>query len=67
MNMAFGTNKTPVKTIKRATFGGTYFRNIYSVIKPYLALTINIFDINKKLYWLNWWIFLNYFSYIFVF
>ena len=50
MNTAFGTNKTPVKTIKRATFGGTYFRNIYSVIKPYLALTINIFDINKKLY-----------------
>ena len=32
MNMDFGTNKTPVEIIKEDTFGGTYFRNIYSSI-----------------------------------
>ena len=28
--MDFGTNKTPVQVIKEGTFGGSYFRNIYS-------------------------------------
>ena len=28
--MAFGTNKTPVEIIKEGSFGGTYFRDIYS-------------------------------------
>ena len=30
--MKFGANKTPVKVIKEAAFGGTYFRDIYSGI-----------------------------------
>ena len=30
MNMHFGGNKTPAEIIKEGTFGGTYFRNIYS-------------------------------------
>ena len=29
--MNFGPNKASVETIKEGTFGGTYFRNIYSV------------------------------------
>ena len=28
--MDFGTNKTPVEIIKEASFGRTYFRDIYS-------------------------------------
>ena len=28
--MDFGTNKTPIEVIKEGSFGGTYFRNIYS-------------------------------------
>ena len=28
--MDFGTNKTPIEVIKEDSFGGTYFRNIYS-------------------------------------
>ena len=28
--MDFGTNKTPIEIIKEGTFGGTYFRDIYS-------------------------------------
>ena len=28
--MDFGTNKTPIEIIKEDTFGGTYFRDIYS-------------------------------------
>ena len=30
--MDFGTNKTPIEVIKEDSFGGTYFRDIYSVI-----------------------------------
>ena len=30
MNMDFGASKTPVEVIKEGTFGGTYFRDIYS-------------------------------------
>ena len=30
--MGFGANKTPVEKIKKVTFGGTYFRDIYSGI-----------------------------------
>ena len=30
--MDFGTNKTPVKIIKAGSFGGTYFRDIYSSV-----------------------------------
>ena len=30
--MDFGANKTPVEIIKEGTFGGTYFREIYSGI-----------------------------------
>ena len=30
MNMDFGSNKTPPEIIKEGTFGGTYFRDIYS-------------------------------------
>ena len=32
MNTNFGTNKTPVVVLKEGVFGGTYFRDIYSVI-----------------------------------
>ena len=32
MNMDFGASKTPVEVIKEGTFGGTYFRDIYSVV-----------------------------------
>ena len=28
--MNFSPNKTPIETIKEGTFGGTYFRDIYS-------------------------------------
>ena len=28
--MDFGANKTPVEVIREGTFGGTYFRDIYS-------------------------------------
>ena len=30
--MSFGTNLTPVEIIKKGAFGGSYFRDIYSVI-----------------------------------
>ena len=30
--MDFGANKTPVEVIREGTFGGTYFRDIYSGI-----------------------------------
>ena len=28
--MGFKPNKTPIETIKEGSFGGTYFRDIYS-------------------------------------
>ena len=28
--MNFGTNKTPVEIINECSFGGTYFRDVYS-------------------------------------
>ena len=28
--MDFGTNLTPIEVIKKGSFGGTFFRNIYS-------------------------------------
>ena len=31
--MDFGPNKTPIEIIKEGTFGGTYFRDVYSNIK----------------------------------
>ena len=30
--MSFSPNKTPIEIIKEGTFGGTYFRDIYSSI-----------------------------------
>ena len=30
--MDFGANKTLVQVIREGAFGGTYFRNIYSVV-----------------------------------
>ena len=30
--MDFGANKTPVEVIIEGAFGGTYFRDIYSVV-----------------------------------
>ena len=30
--MDFGTNKTPIEVIKEGSFGGTYFRDIYSSV-----------------------------------
>ena len=30
--MDFGANKTPVEVILEGAFGGTYFRDIYSVV-----------------------------------
>ena len=33
--MDFGVNKTPIEVIKQGTFGGTYFRDIYSNDKCY--------------------------------
>ena len=30
--MDFGTNKTPIELIREGSFGGTYFRDIYSSI-----------------------------------
>ena len=32
MNMDFGANKIPVEVIKEGAFGGTYFRDIYSIV-----------------------------------
>ena len=31
--MDFGANITPVEVIKKGSFGGTYFRDIYSSVK----------------------------------
>ena len=39
--MEFGANKTPVEVIRESTFGGTYFRDIYS-------------DVNRKWYRKSW-------------
>ena len=39
--MDFGTNKTPIDVIKEGSFGGTYFKNIYS-------------NINDKFYENSW-------------
>ena len=30
--MNFGANKIPVEVIKKRSFGGTYYRNIYSSV-----------------------------------
>ena len=30
--MDFGANKTPIEVIKEGTFGGTYFRDIYTSV-----------------------------------
>ena len=30
--MDFGTNRTPVEIIKEGSFGGTYFRDVYSSV-----------------------------------
>ena len=30
--MDFSSNKTPIEIIKEGAFGGTYFRNIYSIV-----------------------------------
>ena len=30
--MDFGANKIPVEVIKEGAFGGTYFRDIYSIV-----------------------------------
>ena len=32
LEMVFGANKKPVEVIKGGTFGGTYFRDIYSSV-----------------------------------
>ena len=37
----FGANKTPVEVVREGTFGGTYFRDIYS-------------DVNGKWYKMSW-------------
>ena len=34
--MDFGANKTPVEVIKKGTFGGTYFKDIYSSVNGQL-------------------------------
>ena len=34
--MNFGTNKTPAEIIKEDSFGGTYFRDIYSSVNDRL-------------------------------
>ena len=39
--MNFAPNETPIKIIKEGTFGGTYFRDIYS-------------NVNNKLYRNSW-------------
>ena len=39
--MDFGTNRTPVEVIQEGTFGGTYFRDIYS-------------SVNRKWYRKSW-------------
>ena len=39
--MDFGPNISPVEVIKKATFGGTYFRDIYS-------------EVNDKIYRDSW-------------
>ena len=30
--MNFSSNKTPIEVIREGAFGGTYFRDIYSII-----------------------------------
>ena len=43
--MDFGANKMPIEVIRQATFGNTYFRDIYS-------------SLNGKWYRKSWWTFL---------
>ena len=56
----FGANKTPVEVIKEGTFGGTYFRNIYSgVIRKRYKKSWKEFDqlkdIDQKYYSLDYY------------
>ena len=43
--MDFGTNKTPIEMIKKGSFSGTYFQDIYLFI---LVLMINFIKIVGK-------------------
>ena len=53
--MDFGTNKTPIEVIREGTFGGTYFRDIYSGINGKLHKNVwkkfdQLKNINQKYY-----------------
>ena len=55
INTNFGANKTPIEMIKEGAFGGTYFRDIYSVVndkwyKNPWKETDELKDINQKYY-----------------
>ena len=39
--MDCGTNKTPIEKIKEGSFGGTYFRDIYSSVNDKFYKNIN--------------------------
>ena len=41
--MDFGANKAPMEVIKKGTFGGTYFRDIYSSVNCKGGLTLETF------------------------
>ena len=53
--MDFGANKTPVEVIIEGAFGGTYFRDIYSVVNENSYKTSwkefdQLKNINQKFY-----------------
>ena len=55
INTNFGANKTPIEMIKEGAFGGTYFRDIYSVVNDKWSKnpwkeTDELKDINQKYY-----------------
>ena len=58
--MDFGANKTPVEVIREGTFGGTYFREIYSSVtrnwyrKPWKEFD-QLKDIDQKFYCLDYY------------
>ena len=48
--MDFGVNKTPAEAIKEGAFGGSYFRDIYSVTEKWYKNSWKEFDQFKDIY-----------------
>ena len=58
--MVFGANEKPIEVIKEGTFGGTYFRDIYSIVNgKWYNKSLKEFDqlenIDQKFYCSNYY------------